>query len=91
MRRLAEEACDLIKVTYDPKPFVLNLKEAMKALHQAGIEVSPAFFENMDMDAGFFMKRFEGNKSKTSKLLGISRATLREKIRRYQLKEDLGS
>ena len=26
----AEEACDLIKVTYDPKPFVLDMKEAMK-------------------------------------------------------------
>ena len=25
----AEEACDLIKVTYEPKPFVLDLKEAM--------------------------------------------------------------
>jgi hypothetical protein len=37
-----------------------NLKEAMKALHQAGIDVSPTFFENMDMAAGFFMKRFEG-------------------------------
>jgi hypothetical protein len=38
-----------------------DLKEAMKALHQAGIDVSPAFFENMDMDAGFFMRRYEGN------------------------------
>jgi hypothetical protein len=37
-----------------------DLKEAMKALHQAGIDVSPAFFENMDMAAGFFMKRYEG-------------------------------
>jgi uncharacterized protein (DUF362 family) len=37
-----------------------GLKEAMKALHQAGIDVSPTFFENMDMAAGFFMKRYEG-------------------------------
>jgi uncharacterized protein (DUF362 family) len=37
-----------------------DLQDALKALHQAGIEVSPAFFENMDMAAGFFMKRFEG-------------------------------
>jgi hypothetical protein len=37
-----------------------DLKEAMQALHQAGIDVSPAFFENMDMDAGHFMKRYEG-------------------------------
>jgi hypothetical protein len=32
----------------------------MEALHQAGIDVSPSFFENMDMAAGFFMKRYEG-------------------------------
>ena len=38
-----------------------DLKEALKALHQAGIDVSPTFFENMDMAAGFFMKRYEGN------------------------------
>ena len=38
-----------------------DLKGALKALHQAGIDVSPTFFENMDMAAGFFMKRYEGN------------------------------
>jgi uncharacterized protein (DUF362 family) len=37
-----------------------DLKAALKALHQAGIDVSPTFFENMDMAAGFFMKRYEG-------------------------------
>lgn len=37
-----------------------SLQEALKALHQAGIEANPAFFETMDMAAGFFMKRFEG-------------------------------
>jgi uncharacterized protein (DUF362 family) len=37
-----------------------DLKEAMNALHQAGIDASPTFFENMDMAAGFFMKRYEG-------------------------------
>jgi len=37
-----------------------DLKGAMEALHQAGIDVSPSFFENMDMAAGFFMKRYEG-------------------------------
>jgi transcriptional regulator with PAS, ATPase and Fis domain len=34
------------------------------------------------------LKRFEGNKSKAAKLLGISRATLREKIKRYQVQDD---
>jgi len=37
-----------------------DLKGALNALQQAGINVSPAFFENMDMAAGFFMKRYEG-------------------------------
>ncbi len=37
-----------------------DLKGALNALHQAGIDVSPTFFENMDMAAGFFMKKYEG-------------------------------
>jgi hypothetical protein len=37
-----------------------DLKGVLEALHQAGIDVSPTFFENMDMAAGFFMKRYEG-------------------------------
>jgi len=37
-----------------------DLQDALKALHQAGIDVNPAFFDNMDMAAGFFMKKFEG-------------------------------
>ena len=37
-----------------------DLKGALKALQQAGIDVSPTFFENMDMAAGSFMKRYEG-------------------------------
>ena len=37
-----------------------DLKEVFHALRQAGIEVSPIFFENMDMAGGFFMKRYEG-------------------------------
>jgi len=31
------------------------------------------------------LRRFEWNKSKTSKALGISRATLRAKIKKYNL------
>ena len=37
-----------------------DLGEARDALRQAGIDVNPAFFDNMDMAAGFFMKKFEG-------------------------------
>jgi uncharacterized protein (DUF362 family) len=37
-----------------------DLKEALKALHQAGIEANPILFENMDMAARYFMKKYEG-------------------------------
>ncbi|MGQ9777189.1 MAG: DUF362 domain-containing protein [Thermodesulfobacteriota bacterium] len=37
-----------------------DLKEAYQALQRAGIEVSPHFFDNMDMAAWYFMKRYEG-------------------------------
>lgn len=37
-----------------------DLQDALNALKQAGIDVNPAFFNHMDMAAGFFMKRFEG-------------------------------
>jgi hypothetical protein len=37
-----------------------DLKGTLKALHQAGIDASPTFFESMDLGAGFFMKRYEG-------------------------------
>lgn len=38
-----------------PKP-----KTIVKAFHQAGIELNPAIFENMDKAPGYFMKRYEG-------------------------------
>ena len=38
-----------------------DLKGTLKALQQAGIDASPTFFENMDMAAGFFMKRYKVN------------------------------
>jgi uncharacterized protein (DUF362 family) len=37
-----------------------DLKRVLKALHEAGIDVSPDFFETMDMAAGYFMKKYEG-------------------------------
>jgi len=35
-------------------------KSVVKALHQAGIEVNPAIFEQMDKAPGFFMGKYEG-------------------------------
>jgi uncharacterized protein (DUF362 family) len=37
-----------------------DLKGTLKALRQAGIDASPTFFENMDIGAGFYVKRYEG-------------------------------
>jgi uncharacterized protein (DUF362 family) len=37
-----------------------STKAIVKALHRAGIEVSPSLFENVDQLPGFFMKRYEG-------------------------------
>jgi len=35
-------------------------KQAVKALHQAGIMVDPAIFEHADQAPGFYLKRYEG-------------------------------
>ena len=35
-------------------------KAVVKALHQAGIEVNPIIFENLDKAPGFFMGKYEG-------------------------------
>jgi hypothetical protein len=37
-----------------------DLKGVLEALHRAGIEASPAFFKDMDMSGGYFMKKYEG-------------------------------
>jgi len=35
-------------------------KAVVKAFHQAGIEIDPAIFENIDKAPGFFMEKYEG-------------------------------
>lgn len=37
-----------------------SMKQILKAFNQAGIELSPAVFENMDKAPGFYMKKYEG-------------------------------
>ncbi len=37
-----------------------NIDAVVKALHQAGVEVNPAVFENMDKGPALFMKKYEG-------------------------------
>jgi len=59
MVQLNKDSAD-IKEMIPVKGCPPDLQDALKALNQAGIDVSPSFFENMDMAAGFFFKRFEG-------------------------------
>ena len=52
------------------------------------------FTEDMSLDAvekihiSHVLKKLEWNKSRAAKVLGVSRATLREKIKRYSLSEN---
>ena len=73
----------------DKLPF--ELREGERSIQPRSEREEPEVPENLSLEAvekahiAMILKRFEGNKSKTAKLLGISRATLREKIRRYKL------
>jgi two-component system response regulator AtoC len=76
-------------ITPDKLPFELRELEETEPPEKGGRELETLgdlSLEQMEkVHISKVLKRFEGNKSKAAKLLGISRATLREKIRRYQL------
>jgi DNA-binding NtrC family response regulator len=76
-----------------PKHLPFELKQAEKALGDAEHEISEISpdmsLENMEkMHLSKVLKRLEWNKSKASKLLGISRATLRAKVKKYNIPEN---
>jgi DNA-binding NtrC family response regulator len=76
-----------------PKHLPFELKQSEKALGDTEFQISEVTsdmsLENMEkMHLSKVLKRLEWNKSKASKILGISRATLRAKIRRYSLPEN---
>jgi len=79
-------------ITPDKLPF--ELREGERSTLPQREKENPETSENYSLEEvekghiARVLKRFEGNKSKTSKLLGISRATLREKIRRYQIDDN---
>ncbi len=76
-------------ITPDKLPF--ELRETGEAIQLQKEPGDPESFGDLSLEEvervhiSRMLKRYDGNKSKTSKLLGISRATLREKIKRYQL------
>ena len=76
-----------------PRHLPFELKQTDKTPGGEGHEVSETTsdmsLENMEkMHLSKVLKRLEWNKSKASKTLGISRATLRAKIKRYNLQEN---
>jgi two-component system, NtrC family, response regulator AtoC len=77
-----------------PKHLPFELKQTEKVIHgnteHEISEITPDMsLENMEkMHLSKVLKRLEWNKSKASKFLGISRATLRAKIKKYGLSEN---
>ena len=77
-----------------PKHLPFELKQAEKIIQEnadhGGFGITPEMsLEGMEkIHLCNVLKRLEWNKSKASKCLGISRATLRAKIRKYNLSEN---
>jgi two-component system response regulator AtoC len=76
-----------------PKHLPFELKQSEKTLGDTELQISEVTsdmsLESMEkMHLSKVLKRLEWNKSKASKSLGISRATLRAKIRKYNLSEN---
>jgi Ni,Fe-hydrogenase III small subunit len=47
-------------------------KTVLAAFRQAGIEMDPEIFENMDKAPGYFMKRYEGKPEFDDSFFGVS-------------------
>jgi DNA-binding NtrC family response regulator len=79
-------------IAQDKLPFELRERAESTPLPETGGgfgNVEDLSLEQVEkMHIARVLERFEGNKSKASRLLGISRATLREKIRRYGIEEN---
>jgi len=76
-----------------PKHLPFELKQTEKNLgdtdHEISETTSDMSLESMEkIHLSRVLKRLEWNKSKASKTLGISRATLRAKIRKYNLEDN---
>jgi len=92
LRNVVERAMiltDQETISHEQLPFELRHHEgyADRAADPDPLEFSDEFsLEAMEkVHISRVLKKLEWNKSKAAKLLGVSRATLREKIRRYSL------
>jgi transcriptional regulator with PAS, ATPase and Fis domain len=76
-----------------PKHLPFELKQTEKIVGDAEHEISEITLD-MSLESmerthlSKVLKRLEWNKSKASKILGISRATLRAKIKKYNLPDN---
>ena len=75
-----------------PGDLPLELRRNVKALHSAASEEqwmgSDGFLPLADVERHYILKVLHekgGNKSKTARILGVSRSTLREKLNRYRI------
>jgi DNA-binding NtrC family response regulator len=92
LRNVIERAMILTDVDFmTPKQLPFEMKQADKYGRE---KVQPELFEDTEdvslehtekMHLSRILRRFEWNKSKASKALGISRATLRAKVKKYNL------
>ena len=92
LKNVIERAMILTDQEYiTPKHLPFEMKHVEKSTHaDTGHELmeiaNDVSLENMEkMHLSKVLKRLEWNKSKASKVLGISRATLRAKIKRYSI------
>jgi len=92
LKNVIERAMILTDQEYiTPKHLPFEMKHVEKSTHaDTGHELmeiaNDVSLENMEkMHLSKVLKRLEWNKSKASKMLGISRATLRAKIKRYSI------
>ena len=94
LRNVVERAMILSEhnlIDQEQLPFELRSNEKQEWVTQNPNPVE--FTEDMSLDAvekihiSRVLKKLDWNKSRTAKVLGVSRATLREKIRRYSLSE----
>jgi len=95
LRNVVERAMILSEhdlIDQEQLPFELRSNERPDGVTPSSNPVD--FTEDMSLDAvekihiSHVLKKLEWNKSRTAKVLGVSRATLREKIRRYGLSEN---
>jgi two-component system response regulator AtoC len=92
LRNVIERAMILTEqevIAHDQLPFELRHNDALEMRNPG--QPSYEFPDDMSLESiekvhiGRVLKKLEWNKSKAARVLGVSRATLREKIRRYNL------